>query len=235
MNVGSVKYMAAGADDIEEAQADRTQRRSSSGRGVAWIGLLGVIVGGLLTGIPAYVAADKQIDAASSQSNADFHREQQRQAYADFITDEKALVSLEGEFYAALLPSGGHPLHDIPIARYLTQQSIDALPAKQAPIVGAIQKLANDYVVVELVGSSRTATLAEKIIERQRAIANAITAPSNQSLSQRMLFSFGFTPGELGKPDPFAPDSDYQTAEGNVNLTSEAEFLVAARDDLGSN
>jgi hypothetical protein len=224
--------MEAGSDDVEGARADRTRRRSWSERGGAWIGLLGVIVGGLLTGVPAYISADKQIAAASSQSNAEFHREQQRQAYAEFITDEKSLIGLENDFYAVVKPQV-FPVHDIPIAQYLKQQDIDALPAKQRLIVEAMQKFDNAYAVVELVGSTRTATIAEQIVDQHRKTAEAISGPGDQPLAQRMLYSFGVNIREFGKPDPFLPDAGYGTAEG-VRLTSEAEFMVAARDDLGS-
>jgi hypothetical protein len=208
---------------------DRSHERSSK-IGI-WVGLLGVIVGGILAGVPTLIASSTQIAAEDTRASATFLREQQQRAYGDFITAERAAREAYNAFREIFLIG----VRDSPDARSSrTLRKIRAqLPEAQETVTStrgemeaAIRQLSGALGVVQLVGSPQASDIATSIYKTHEEIEHL-------SLDVYTYQNPNTEPDTSWREGEERATNELVATVGRLD-TSVSEFVRQARVDVGT-
>ena len=171
---------------------------------VAAIAIVATLVGGLLTGAAALIAANRNSHTAEVQ----LLRTQQQVAYAKFVADHESIAER---------------LDDA--AREITGQSsltVDELAAMVQATASDFSTMAVDVNVIQMIASDKTYQAARDTLDADGRAADAL-----KTMIQWRRSNPGFQQGseELG---PF-----YEGTSGADTAMNEV-FIPSAREDLGA-
>lgn len=127
------------------------KRNRSDNARAAWIGALaGSLVAAVIAGSVALSTASLQISADNRRVTTEFLRQEQKVAYAKFLTDVESLRAAFRNYQIRFLP-------------YETPPSLREAQSLKAPVDAAFDELKLSLVTVQLVGSPEAAADASQV------------------------------------------------------------------------
>jgi len=145
-----------GDHPVTEASKSFSQRSAVFG-GI--VGLIGSLVGGVVTGSISYFTMTKQLDAQASQEHVKFYREQRQKAYTQLIDDSVKAIA--------------------PISTYAYEfsQGDPASPAFSTAQHDAYQRIGmirDDYSVIRLIGGPKIEPAAKDVLSKCTAVVDDV-------------------------------------------------------------